>query len=176
MSNSIVPLTLGQANAAVAAWHRRAQPVRSHRFSIGLTNAEGQLIGAAIMQRPVSSSTDQYLVIEVARCAVDPNLPPRDDGHANSACSRLYAACARVAKEMGFHRIQTFTATFESGTTLRAAGWTLDGPSKGDSGWHRRNVEITGWSRQRSPVYLRRENVLPRQRWSKVLVSAKAGS
>ena len=84
------------------------------------------------------------------------------DGTRN-ACSALYGACARIAREMGYARIQTFTLDTETGTSLRASGWTLDGVSNGGS-WKcksrskRRDIN-TGvkcrWVRDfRTPVFI----------------------
>ena len=61
-------------------------------------------VGAAMTER----------VLEVTRLVTD--------GTAN-ACSLLYAAAARVGKELGYERIQTFILATEPGTSLRAAGW-----------------------------------------------------
>lgn len=156
--NSIVPLTLPQANALVAKWHRHHHPLRIHRFSIGLTNDEGELIGAAIMQKPASASSDQHLTLEVARLVVNPSLPPRGDGHANAACSRLYGACARIAKEMGFERIQTFILDTEPGTSLKAAGWTLD-----------RRTKWSKWDHRADGRLRRDELAQDKQRWVRTL-------
>lgn len=52
------------------------------------------------------------------------------DGTSN-ACSKLYAACARIAKEAGYERIQTYVLDTESGVSLRAAGWHLDRCTEG---------------------------------------------
>jgi hypothetical protein len=112
----IIPLTLKQANALVGEWHRHHDPVVGHRWSIGVT-ADEEIVGAAIFGRPKARMTDQYLVGEVDRLVTN--------GHEH-ACSKLYAACARAAEAMGFHEIQTFILKSESGTSLRAAGWTED--------------------------------------------------
>ncbi len=112
----IRPLTLNQANELVARWHRHHKPARGHRFSIGIEIA-GQLHGAAIVGRPVARRTDASTTAEVTRVVTD--------GTPN-ACSKLYAAAARIAREMGFDTIQTFTLTTEPGTSLRAAGWEQD--------------------------------------------------
>jgi hypothetical protein len=157
-SDSIVPLTLQQANALVAEWHRHHHPLRVHRFSIGLTDAEGELVGAAICQKPASATTDQYLTLEVARLVVNPDIPPRDDGHANNACSRLYGACARIAKEMGFTQIQTFILDTEPGTSLKASGWKLDGLT-----------EWSAWDHRFDGRLRRDELARDKQRWIKVL-------
>lgn len=121
MSLRVVPLTLAEANCLVARWHRHHKPVVGHRFSLGV-EADGKLVGAAIVSRPVARMTDQYRIAEVTRLVTDGT---------RNACSILYAAAARVAKEMGFDRIQTFILATEPGTSLCAAGWTQEIESGG---------------------------------------------
>jgi len=48
----------------------------------------------------------------------------------------LLAACARVGKSLGYMKIQTYTLPSESGASLRAAGWTLDGVTSGSQPWN----------------------------------------
>src|SRR6476646_10407315 len=47
----IVPLTLSEANGAVARWHRHHKPVRWHTFSLGAMVGD-DLVGATIVFRP----------------------------------------------------------------------------------------------------------------------------
>ena len=110
------PCTLGQANRLVDALHRHHDPVQGHRFSIALYDDEDCLRGVAIVGRPVAPKTEQYQVAEVLRICTDGT---------RNACSKLLGACARIAKEMGFSSIQTFTLDSEPGTSLRAAGWQM---------------------------------------------------
>ena len=77
--------------------------------------ADGLLVGAAIAGRPVSRMLDNGQTIEVTRLV--------SDGTPN-ACSCLLGAMRRVARAMGYARIITYTLASESGTSLRAAGWT----------------------------------------------------
>ena len=128
MKLEVLPLTLAQANAAVEAMHRHPKPVVSHRFSLGLF-LEGELVGACIVGRPVARRVDPYQVAEVTRLVTDGT---------KNGCSKLYGAAARACKAMGFAKIQTFILSSEPGTSLRAAGWDLDGHSNGKSGWHSR--------------------------------------
>lgn len=109
------PLTLTQANEYVEKLHRHHKKVQGHRFSIGLWEQD-TLIGVAICGRPVARLVPQDQVLEVTRL--------RTDGSKN-ACSQLYGACARVAREMGFHKIQTYILHSETGTSLVASGWQL---------------------------------------------------
>ena len=125
----ITPLTLAQANDLVTKLHRHHKLVRGHRFSIGCLSGD-EVVGAAIVGRPVARKTDQYRIAEVTRLVTN--------GHKN-ACSFLYSACARIAREMGFVRIQTFILREESGTSLHAAGWQFDGVTDSEPHkWHSR--------------------------------------
>jgi hypothetical protein len=121
-----VPLTLAQANDLVERLHRHHKPVRGHRFSIGAEH-EGVLVGAAIVGRPVARMTEQYTTAEVTRLVTDGS---------KNACSFLYGASARIAREMGFTRIQTFILDEEEGTSLKAAGWVEDSQTSGGD-WNR---------------------------------------
>ena len=56
--------------------------------------------------------------------------------------SFLFGKAARAALALGFRRIGTYTLARESGTSLRAAGWTLLGQTKGGS-WSRPGRERT---------------------------------
>jgi hypothetical protein len=115
------PLTLKQANELIAAMHRHHKPVVGHRFTIG-AEVEGRLVGAAVVGRPVARNVPQYTVAEVTRLVTDGT---------KNACSFLYAACARAAAAMGFHKIQTYILASEPGTSLRAAGWEMEATTSG---------------------------------------------
>jgi len=113
-SLTIVPITLAAANDYVKQHHRHHGRVIGHKFSIGVADESGQLVGVAIVGRPVARARDDGLTFEVTRLA--------SDGTPN-ACSALYGACWRVARAMGAHRLGTYTLASEPGTSLRAAGW-----------------------------------------------------
>ena len=118
----IIPLTLAQANALISRLHRHHKPVVGHRFTLGAETDDARLVGAAVVGRPIARAVDQYRVAEVTRLVTD--------GTPN-ACSFLYSAAARIAREMGFDRIQTYILDNEPGTSLHAAGWTFDGHTQG---------------------------------------------
>lgn len=118
----IIPLTLKQANELIDKLHRHHKPVVGHRFSIGLIDDTEKLVGAAVVGRPVAREVDQYTVCEVTRLVTDGTF---------NACSMLYGACARIAKEMGFDYIQTYILDNEPGSSLKASGWVEDGKTKG---------------------------------------------
>ena len=63
---SLTPVSLSEANAFVARYHRHHKPVVGHKFSIGCM-ADGRLVGVAIVGRPVSRYLDNGLTLEVNR-------------------------------------------------------------------------------------------------------------
>ena len=117
----IIPITLSQANEFVKLHHRHHAPTIGHRWSIGVANESG-LVGVAICGRPVARMLDHTSLIEVNRLATDGT---------KNACSKLYAACAAIAKIMGFGDIETTILNSEPGTSLRAAGFEFRRTIKG---------------------------------------------
>lgn len=110
--------------------HRHHDKVQGHKFSEA-AYLDGHLVGVACVGRPVSRKLDDGLTLEVTRLCTDGT---------RNACSVLYGRCARIAKEMGYQRIVTYTLAREGGVSLRAAGWTCDGEAGGGD-----------WSRQSRP-------------------------
>ena len=125
----IRPIGLRAANAFVAAYHRHHGPARGHKFSISVADSRGAVHGVAIAGRPVARRLDDGSHLEVLRVCTD--------GTPN-ACSMLYGAVRRIALAMGYRpeEIITYTLDTESGASLRAAGWQLEGPTGGGS-WDR---------------------------------------
>ena len=150
MGLRVVPLTLKQANELVASLHRHHKPAQGHRFSIGVRRGD-DLVGAAIIGRPVARGCDPYNVAEVTRLVTDGT---------RNAPSILYAAAARAAQAMGFQKIQTYILESEPGISLRAAGWTLDGTTAGGDWNH--STAYAGKRRTDQPME-------PKQRWAKKL-------
>ena len=121
----IVPITLRQANDFVERLHRHNKPVRGHKFSIGLEH-ESEIVGVAIVGRPVSRHLDDGVTAEVARTCTDGT---------QNANSMLYGAAWRAAKAMGYERIVTYTQQEESGASLRAAGFVEAAKLPTRKGW-----------------------------------------
>ena len=119
---ALTPISLREANAFVERNHRHHKGVTGHKFSIGCTR-DGEVVGVAIMGRPVSRYLDDGLTLEVNRLCTT---------GAENACSMLYGAAARAARAMGYQKIITYTLDTEPGTSLRAAGWQCAGPAGGE--------------------------------------------
>lgn len=114
----VVPITLKQANAFVIQNHRHHGKVQGCKFCIGAVDDNGELRGVAITGRPVSRYLDNGTTAEITRLCTD--------GYKN-ACSFLYAACVRIAKEMGYKKLITYILISENGASLKAAGWLEQG-------------------------------------------------
>ena len=76
----------------------------------------------AVVGRPVARHRDDGATLEVTRLCTD-GTP--------HAASKLYAACWRACKAMGYRRLGTYILSSEDGTSLKAAGWRLVHETKG---------------------------------------------
>lgn len=128
----IVPISQKEANRFVAKHHRHRKPVVGSVFQIALAN-DGEIVGVAIVGRPVARWFDNGWTLEVNRCCTN--------GEKN-ACSKLYAACWRVARELGYRRLITYILHSEPGTSLVAAGWKCLGEAGGSPWNHKKRLRI----------------------------------
>lgn len=142
---SAMPVTYRQACAFVEKLHRHHKPPAGHKFSIGVANNDGALVGVAMCGRPLARHWDDGFTLEVIRTCTD--------GTAN-ANSFLYAACWKAGKAMGYQRLITYTQEGESGSSLRGAGWKIIGTRKPRANWHfsttnnlqnMRDPDVKGW-------------------------------
>ncbi len=139
---------LDEANAFVNALHRHHKPVVGHRFSVGAWHNHN-LVGVAIVGRPVARKDNQYTTVEVLRNCTDGT---------KNACSFLYGLSARIAEQLGYELIQTFILASEPGTSLIASGWVCVGETRGGD-W---NVPSRGGRRVDQPQG-------PKTKWQKQL-------
>lgn len=117
------PLTQRQAAEYITLNHRHHKPARGDVFRIG-AEIEGKLVGVIQCGRPVNRYLDDGRTLEATRLCTDGT---------RNVCSFLYAKAARIAKEIGYKRIYTYILDSETGASLRAAGWKLDGMTQGGS-------------------------------------------
>ena len=110
----IVPVDFRTACIFVSLIHRHNKPPAGHKFSVGVADDDGYLVGVAMVGRPVARHFDDGLTLEVNRTCTfgTPN-----------ANSMLYGAAWRAAKALGYRRLLTYTQGDESGATMRAVGW-----------------------------------------------------
>ena len=119
----LVPVTLAEANAFVEQKHRHHGKTAGHKFSVAVADTETrEIVGVAIVGRPVSRHLDDGWTLEVNRLCTDGT---------KNACSMLYAAAWRAARAMGYKKLVTYILDSENGTSLKAAGWKCIGQAGG---------------------------------------------
>lgn len=123
----LCPVTFAEAADFVTLHHRHHPAPQGHKFSIGVALG-GELVGVAIVGRPVARHLDDGRTLEVTRTCTT---------GASNANSKLYAAAWQVARNLGYMRLVTYTQADESGSSLRAAGWRVVAARKAHSGWNR---------------------------------------
>ena len=120
---SIKPVTFKFASAFVNEHHRHHVASQGCKFCVGLYIGDN-CIGVAIAGRPVSRILDNGLTLEITRVCTLGN---------KNACSRLYGACCRIGKEMGYKKVITYILASESGVSLRASNFVCEGEAGGFS-------------------------------------------
>ena len=136
-----LPITLREANDFVEQYHRHSKRTQRDggKFAIGATTGD-QMVGVAIVGRPLARLLDDGYTSEVTRCCVLENSP-------KGTGSFLYGRCWRIWQQMGGKKMITYTLQTESGSTLKGAGWKIIGEtSKGN--WSREGRE-----RDWQPIY-----------------------
>lgn len=128
----LVPISLKEANAFVAQYHRHHKPVVGHKFSVAASDGE-KIVGVAIVGRPVSRYMDDGWTLEVNRLCTDGT---------RNACSFLYSAAWRAAKNMGYKKLITYILESENGASLRASGWKCVGQAGGLRWTGKRRPEV----------------------------------
>jgi hypothetical protein len=122
----IVPMTLRDARKWVDMVHRHHPPPAGGLFAVGLAD-DAKIVGAAIVGRPVARGCQDGWTAEVTRVAVKEFV--------QNGNSKLYAACWRAARSLGYRKLITYTLETEPGTGVKAAGWKMVGAVRGRS-WH----------------------------------------
>ncbi len=150
---SVKQINQKDAKAFIDANHRHHPAPRGWKFGLAISDLVS-VVGVIWVGRPNARALDDGTVLEVTRVcllkACVKNVP-----------SMLYGKAARIAKDLGYKRIITYTLLDEDGTSIKASGWDYDGVFGGRS-WdtpsrHRDNKAPTG----------------RKHRWSKILQISK---
>jgi len=123
----IVPIFQKEAFAFIAKNHRHHKAPIGSVFQVAC-DIEGEIVGVAVVGRPVGRMLQDGFTLEVTRLCTDGS---------RNVCSMLYAACWRAAKSLGYTRLITYILASETGITVRAAGFKEVGV-KGGGSWNRK--------------------------------------
>jgi hypothetical protein len=109
------PVTLTEVKRFLATHHRHNPRMVGWKFGLAVNDGE-TVVGVAAVGRPLSRviQAREAYTAEVIRVCTD-GTP--------HAASKLYAACWRACRAMGYRRLITATLVSEPGTSLRAAGF-----------------------------------------------------
>jgi hypothetical protein len=127
MPLELQPIEWREACDFIREHHRHHKPPRGWKFGVAVNDGE-KVVGIAIVGRPVSRHFQNGWTLEVTRLCVI-------EGHPNAA-SKLWGACWRAARALGYRRLVSYTLPQEGGVSLRAAGWREIGLAGGGS-WSR---------------------------------------
>ena len=149
MTLELHPITVTDARALIARWHRHNLPPVSALFAVAVGNPE--ICGVATVGRPVARRLQDGWSCEITRVATDGTY---------NACSMLYGACRRAASALGYRRIYTYSLMSESGASLRAAGFKVDAEVPARQTWSvpsraREQVDLFGADRRPTGVKVR---------------------
>jgi len=121
----IIPIKQKEAKAYIDKYHRHHKSPVGSIFQIAVEH-EGEVVGVAMVGRPVSRHLDNGWTLEVNRLCTN--------GKKN-ACSMLYSACWRVTKNLGYIKLITYILEDENGASLKASNWTCIG-QRGGGSWN----------------------------------------
>jgi hypothetical protein len=144
MALGLHPISFRAACRYIEEHHRYLKPPQGWKFGVALHDGQ-KIVGVAVASRPVSRHLDDGFTIEITRMATD--------GTPNSI-SMLAGAIRRAAGALGYRKVITYAMDQENrGESLRAAGFVLDGRTKGGS-----------WEREGRPS-IDRHPIDPKTRW-----------
>ena len=119
-------MTIGEAKVFVERHHRHHAAPQGGLFALAI-NDGCEVVGVVVIGRPVARRLQDGYTAEVTRCCVLDETP--------NGCSMLYGAAWRVAREMGYNRLITYTLDSEPGISLQGAGWNYVG-KRGGGNWN----------------------------------------
>lgn len=114
-------IKLQESQAFVAKHHRHSEPLKRHKFSIGMydySTRNWDLIGVVTVDNCSSAWSKYYDHAEIRRLCVLPDKP--------NLASKLLRLATDACVAMGMKKIVSYTRPHESGSSLRAVGYNLD--------------------------------------------------
>lgn len=117
----IRPIHLREAKDFVKKYHRHNIPPVGGKFAVSCYEGD-RICGVAICGRPTAYRLDNGITLEIYRNCTDGT---------RNACSKLYGVCLRIANNMGYKKVITYTLKSECGASLKAANFVFAGEAGG---------------------------------------------
>ena len=96
MALEMIPITRKEAMAFVEQHHRHLKPPVGAVFHLAVGCVKRQeVVGVALVGRPINPNHQDGFTLEVNRCATDGT---------RNACSKLYAKAWNIARDMGYRK------------------------------------------------------------------------
>tara|TARA_R100000773_G_scaffold44641_1_gene46807 strand:+ start:4927 stop:5373 length:447 start_codon:yes stop_codon:yes gene_type:complete len=118
----LTPIIQRDAKEFINNYHRHHKAPTGDIYRVGLKK-KNELIGVIMVGRPVNRNLDDGKTVEVLRCCIH--------GYHKNACSKLYSTAVKIAKNLGYEKIITYTLQKESGSSLKAVGFINEKKIKG---------------------------------------------
>lgn len=122
---TVTYIDFSTACAFINKYHRHHIQPQGHKRSFGCFK-NNELIGVAVVGRPVSRHLDNGFTWEITRLC--------SKGGKN-VCSKLYSYCVKSAKLNGIKQVYTYILSYENGASLRASNFVLDKLKAGGLKW-----------------------------------------
>lgn len=145
------PITFKQANDFIKQYHRHNTIVQGCKFCVSAVDENGVICGVAITGRPISRMLDDGYTCEIVRLCTNGT---------KNCCSKLYAACCRISREMGYRKCITYILMSESGASLAASGFKLVAENCGGYKWTGKRYQNKRQSERPAEYKKRYERIL----------------
>ena len=164
MSLEIRPITFKTASQYIDQHHRHNGKTVGCKFVIGCFEGE-KMVGVAVCGRPISRHYDDGFTLEINRVCTDGT---------HNACSMLYGASCRIAKDMGYKKVITYTLVTENGASLKASNFKCEGEAGGIEWTGERNPNNKAY-KQMSLFPTKEKPHVMKQRWVRCFEPYKEG-
>jgi hypothetical protein len=141
---TVQPIALRAARRYIAENHRHNLAPKGWLFGCAVA-VGGEIVGVGVAGRPVARGLQDGQTVEITRVCTDGT---------RNACSCLYGALTRAAFALGYVHSITYTLASEPGSSLRAAGFTIEERLPARSGWSnpgRLTTEVDLFGEKRTP-------------------------
>ena len=122
----IRPISLKDACYFINLYHRHNVAPQGCKWCLSVYKQD-KMVGVAVVGRPIARHLDDGQTVEIVRVCTDGT---------RNACSKLYGACVRVAKDMGYKKVITYILNTEDGASCKSANFNLVADNVGGGSWN----------------------------------------